>query len=56
MIVNYTSKYKRDYKKLLNKHMKKEIETLERIIMYLKLVGNMRELLDNPYSTCIQGL
>ena len=50
MIVNYRSKYKRDYKKLLNKHMKKEIETLERIIMYLKLVGNMRELLDNPYS------
>lgn len=30
--------------------MHKEIKTLERIIMYLKLVNNMRELLDNPYS------
>lgn len=50
MIITYISKYKRDYKKLENKHMHKELQTLERIIMYLKLVNNMRELLDNPYS------
>lgn len=50
MIINYTSKYKRDLKKLENKHMHKEIKTLERIIMYLKSVNNMRALLDNPYS------
>ena len=43
MIITYTSKYKRDYKKLENKHMHKELQTLERIIMYLKLVNNMRE-------------
>lgn len=29
MIITYTSKYKRDYKKLENKHMHKELQIIE---------------------------
>lgn len=44
-------KYLRDFKKnLKNKHLKKEMDRIERIENLLKYSNNMKKLLNNPLS------
>lgn len=47
MIIKETSAYKRDLKKLIKKHMIKEVENIYEICEYISLFNNMQELLSN---------
>ena len=47
LVIKETSTYKRDLKKLIKKHMNKEVETIYEICEYISIFNNMHELLSN---------
>ena len=50
MIIYYSSRFKRDYKKLVKKHMNDEIGQLDKIKNIIVSSNNLHDLLLNPYS------
>ena len=51
MIINKTSNYKRDLKKLIKKNMFKEITRINNIESLIIACSNLYELLNSPYKT-----
>ena len=50
MIIHYSSRYQKDYKKLVKKHMIDEINNIEKIKNVIVSSNNLHELFLNPYS------
>ena len=51
MVINESTAYKRDYKKIIiNKHMIKEKEKIENIKNIILSSNNLQELLCSPYK------